>query len=130
MKFYTFLPGLIVVFILTVLVVLNTAFNLNIPVIKNFKNPFIALLILGFLMCAFGTLANTMVNMIKSGKVDFIVLAMMLAGVLIIVISALSLFGEKPAFGFLTQNAAFYSVTALIALKIVVSTIRVLIISR
>ncbi len=129
MKFYTFLPGLIVVFIIALLLVLNTVFNLNIPVIKNIKNPFIVLLILGFMMCAFGTLANSMVTMIKSEKIDFSVVLMMLIGVAIIVVAALGLFAKQPAFGFLTRTVAFYSVAALIAVKIIISTIKVILIA-
>ena len=130
MKYYTFLPGLIIVFLIALLVVLNTTLGLNIPVIKNIKNPFIALLILGAMMCAFGTLANTMVNMIKSGKIDFVAVAMMFIGVLIVVVAALGLFSKQPAFGFLTKNAAFYSVAALIAVKILVSTLKVILVAK
>ena len=126
MKYYNFFPGFILVAIVVLLLVLNYAFDLNIPLVRNFKRPFLMLVILGFSMCAFGTIGHSMSNLVVDGKVDFMVIGLMATGALILLVSALAFFGKEPVWGFITKNSAFYIVGGLIVVKIVLATLRVM----
>ena len=126
MKTFTFLPGLVVVFAFTVLLIATQLFQLNIPVLKNFKQPLIPLAIAGLMMCAFGTLAHTMSSAVTSAHVDWMLVVTVLVGVLILLIAGFGIFSDKPVFGLLSKNAAFYAVASLLGVKVLLSTARIL----
>ena len=126
MKYYTFFPGLVIAFAFAVLLTLTKAFHLNVPLLKEIRNPLVALVISGFLLCAFGTLTHFMSAMFTSGKIDWQVIGMAAIGVLLLIISGLAIFSDKPIFGLFSQNASYYVIASLIAVKIVISTVRVI----
>lgn len=126
MKFYPFFPAFILVSIFTLLVFLFAAFQIQIPIIKDFKNPMLMLFLGGFMMCALGTLSHAMNHIVYQGKLDFLVILMILAGTLLLVIGTWAIFGKTPVFGFMTTKMVYYSFFILVMFKIVISTLRIL----
>lgn len=126
MKYFTFFPGLIVVFAFTVLLILTKTFGLNVPLMKNIRQPLVALVIAGLMMCAFGTLAGTVSGLFKGAAVDVPFVLSVLAGILLLVVGGLAIFSGKPVFGLFSKDASFYVIASLIAVKIILSTIRVI----
>ncbi|MBN1776707.1 MAG: hypothetical protein JW811_01165 [Clostridiales bacterium] len=129
MKVYTFFPGFIVALVFAVLVFLAKAFNMNIPLIKDIKQPLIALVIAGFLMCAFSPLANSVSTMFKNPQIDWLVIATALVGILLLVTSLTAIFSSKPLFGLFSKDQSFYVIAGLITVKIALSAIHTIKIS-
>ncbi len=125
MKFYSFLPGVIIVGVLTVLLALNYYFQLGIPLIRNIKQPVLFLLIFGFLLCAFGTTGHGMFHLFKTGF-NLYTIILILTGLTIAVIAAAHFIFKYPIFGITTTAQTFTVLFGLILFKVVVSTVRVL----
>jgi|GEM_PF-2619899 len=126
MKYYNFLPGFILVGIFVFLMVLQNVFNVDIPVIKNFKRPFLVFFIAGLMLCAFGTIGHSFSNFIRNGSVDWFVVAMILVGILIVFTGLAALLGKTPVMGFITKQSAFSIISVMIVIKIILATIRII----
>lgn len=126
MKYYNFLPGFILVGIFVLLMVLQNVFNIDIPFIKNFKRPFLIFFIASLMLCAFGTIGHSFSNFIKNGSVDWFVVALIIAGILIVFTGLAALLGKTPVMGFITRQSAFTIISVLIVVKIILATIRII----
>lgn len=125
MKYYSFLPGFIIVALLIVLLTVQTFFKVDIPVMKNIKHPARLLFIMGFMLCAFGTTGHSVLHLFKTG-INLYTILLIATGLIITVFAVLRLMMKVPVFGISTMPQTFIVLSSLIVIKIILATIRMM----
>ena len=125
MKFYSFLPGFLIIGLIVVLLTLDYYLHLNIPVLRNIKQPALFLLLFGVLLCGFGTTGHGMFHLFKSGF-NIYTIILILTGLTIAVIAAARFIFKYPIFGISSTAQTFTILLSLILFKVIISTVRMI----